>query len=285
VSSSVLSLPKHRYGRSSVSAAGVLSIIVGGLLLLFGTITLATSSTLPRGLHLAVAGLIILMGGVGIATGWGLLLRSRWAQILAIMCAIVLVSPNAPLPASVSGWVGELISVGIGIWWLMLFVGKAADEEFTSSDSPVIPGAVLAVSWLLIQALLSLPLGWILEAPTFFFGHHVSAPYSHILFTILCVLSFVLGIALLKRSRLAFWLAFGLQVFCFTNAVVTDFTPSALAEINRVVATELTRWQISGFGGIGRTFSFLGPMVLALCLILSWPRYAIASEPMDNTLP
>jgi len=281
VSSSVLSPPKHRYGPSSASAAGVLSIIAGVLSLLFGTITLATSSsTLPRALYLAVGGLMMLLGSLGIATGWGLLERSRWAQVAAIMWAIELVSPSPPLPADVAGWVGELISIGIGIWWLMLFTGKAADEEFTS-DSLGVPAAVLAVSWLLMLDLLSVPIAWLWKTPTFFYGHRVFVPYSQVLSTSLCFVSFVLGFALLKKSRLAFWLAFGLQVFRFTNSLVLDLTPSAAPEINREIANVLSRWQITGFSGIGRTFSFIEPAVMGVCLLLFWKRYKTSSYPTD----
>jgi hypothetical protein len=66
-----------------------------------------------------------------------------------------------------------------------------------------------------------------LEASIFFYSHLILVPYSEVLSTSLCIVSFVLGLALLKWSRLAFWLAFGLQVFRFTNAVVMDLTPSA----------------------------------------------------------
>lgn len=284
MSSSVLSLPKHRYGRSSVSAAGVLSIIAGVLSLLFGAITLATpSSTLPRDLHMSVGGFALLLGGLGIAIGWGLLQRSRWAQVAAIMWAIVLVSPSTPLPTDVAGWVGEFIFIGVGIWWLRLFVGKAADEEFTIPDSPAVPAAVLAVSWLLILDLLSVPIAWLWQTPTFFYGHQVPAPYSQVLSTSLCVVSFLVGMALFKRSQLAFWLAFGLQVFSFTNAMVMDLTPSANSEINHEIANILARWQITGFSGIGRTFSFIEPMAIGLCLMLSWKRYKIPSHPTENT--
>ena len=158
---------------------------------------------------------MVLAGGLGIATSWGPLERSRWAQVAAIMCAIGLISPRTTPPADIAGWIGELIFIGIGIWWLMLFTGKAADEEFTS-DSLAVPAAVSAVSWLLILDLLSVPIAGLWETPIFFYGHLVPVPYSQVSSTSLCVVSFMLGVALLKRSRLAFWLAFGLQVFTFT---------------------------------------------------------------------
>jgi len=281
VSSSAVSLPKHPHSRSSVSGAGVLAIISGAASLLFGIVTLFGLSTEPRTLTLAVAGLMILAGGLGIATGWGLLKRSRWAQVLAIICAIELVSPNA-LPADVSGWVGELISVAIGVWWLRLFVGKLADDEFTNAESPTVPGAVLAVSWLLISDLLSVPLEWKLRTPTFLYGHIFAPPYSIIISATICVVSFVVGAALLKRSRLGFWLAIGLQVFGSTNAVVTNFTPKAMAELNRIVASVVERWHITGSSGIGRTFSFLEPIVIGLCLIFSWQGFKTASEAIEK---
>jgi hypothetical protein len=283
MSSSALSLPKQRYGRSSVSLAGVLSIVAGALFLLFGVITLFTP-TEPRILAFAAAGLMGFMGSLGIATGWGLLEKFRWAQVLAIMWGIVLVSPSSPLPASISGWVGELIFVAIGIWWLTLFIGKVADDEFTNSESLRLPGAVLAVACLLIIDLTSLPLEWMLKSPpVFLYGRPLGAPYSLLFSTFLCVLSLALGVALLKRSKLGFWLVMGLQVFSFTNAVVTDFTPAAIAELNRVAASTMASWHITGFSGkITRTFSFIEPIVIGICLMLSWPRFKTSSEAVDD---
>jgi len=200
------------------------------------------------------------------------------------MWAIVLVSPSAPLPATVSGWVDDLIYILVGFWWLMLFMGKVADEEFTGSESAV-PAAILAVSWLLILELPWLPLAWMLKKPIFLYGRYIGAPYSHVISTALSVLGFVVRVALLKRSRLAFWLAVSLQIFYFTSSVVTDFTPSAIAEINRAIASLTTGWQITGFSGTGRTLSFFEPMVIGVCLMLSWQRFKTAPETVQNTLP
>ena len=281
VSSSALSLPEHRYARSSVTGAGVLAIISGAAFLLFGIVTLFGSSTERRSLSLAVGGFMILVGGLGIATGWGLLKRSRWAQVLAIMWAIGLVTPNS-VPADAAEWVGELIFVAIGVWWLTLFVGKVADDDFTNPESPAVPGAVLAVSWILILDLFSLPLIWKFKTPTILYGHAFGPPYSLLICAILCVVSFVIGVALLKRSRLGFWLAIGLQVYGFTTDVVTSFTPKAVAELNRIVASVAARWHITGFSGIDPTFSFIEPLVIGLCLILSWQRFKIASEAIEK---
>jgi hypothetical protein len=194
------------------------------------------------------------------------------------MWAIVLVSPSAPLPASISGWVGELICVLIGFWWLMLFIGKVADEEFTGSESAAVPAAILAVSWLLILELPWLPLAWMLKTPIFLYGRYIGAPYSHVISTTLSVLSFVVGVALLKRSKLAFWLAVSLQVFYFTSSVVTDFTPSAIAEINRAIAS-LTKkslsaeaWQCADSGVLSHN-PFGLPVSTSKSIEEFWGRY------------
>lgn len=280
MSSSVLSLPKSRYGRPPVSAAGVLCIIGGTLGFLSSAVILLTSPAFSRVLQLLVGGLLLVMGVLGIVTGWGLLRRQWWAQVAAIMWAVTLVTPAVPLPTNLGGWIGELIFSGIGIWWLFLFIGGAADEEFGDSHARLKrPPAVTAVAWLLLIDTLSFPLVWMLDTPTFFFGHSIPATYSKLISLNVCVLAFLLGLALLKRSKVGFWLTVAVQAFYFASSLVTDLTPRALSEINSQISDLLVKWHITGFPATGRTLSFVEPGVITLLLLLSWHRYR---EPMSS---
>ena len=102
----------------------VISIIAGALCLLLARYS-GDLINLTQGLHLAVGGLTILLGGLGIATGCGLLLRDRWASRI-IMCHRASFAGHHFQQRFGMGWGTHFI--GIGIWWLMLFTGKAADE-------------------------------------------------------------------------------------------------------------------------------------------------------------
>ncbi len=179
-------------------------MIAGALGLLSGTISLATSPTNFKALHLAIGGLTILFGGLGIATGWG-----DFAPI--------------PLGSSRSNCVGHWINLGDhttadqcrGMGWPTHFyrdwhlvarvvrrkscrrgvhdlrLARATCDGFSGVMAPDSRSIIGANRMALADA-------------DFLLWSSRPSAILRSLSTSLCVVSFVLGVALLKRSRRVF---------------------------------------------------------------------------------
>ena len=186
------------------------------------------------------------------------------------MCAIGLASSIG----DGGGWIFQSIFIGIGVWLLILFSRGDADKEFAPPERQgAPPPAVSAVAWLLLIEPISLPLVWFLRAPTFVFGQILPLPTGRAFSALLLLVGSIVGLSLLKCSKSGFWLAVGLLFFECVNDLFTDFTPSALAELNRILSRLATEWHITGASGLSRSFSFVEPLLMTVVLLLFWNKY------------
>lgn len=274
----VLSLPQNRYGSSSVTAVGVVTILGGAGALLLALIVGIPSSELlfSKTIHWAVALLMIGFGVLGIATGIGLLRRRHWARVVGIAFAITAFSPGQI--SSLRSLIGDLMfSVAVPLWCLVVLARFATDAEFSSPTAQTRPPvAISAIAWLLVSSVASVPF-LVFRLPFLFMGHALLGWAGTFASLFVYLLDFVAGLALMRRKMAGLWLALGLQVYGICNGVVQDFSPAARVEFSKHISQLLIRLgfpaadlpsQVSG-----PFFSFVTPLLAAACLLFFWDEY------------
>ena len=282
----ILPLPEFRCRSGSVTAAGVLAIIVSGCLalLLLLMMVFADHPTPPFGrvFQWILWSMLMVLSVLGIATGLGLLNRRNWARVLAIVWAFTLISPNFDWnhPGTL---VTGLLSVTIGLWWLILLARSSMDAEFSKPSQPRCPpAAISAIGWFLVISIIGVPLYLVLPLPFFIVGHGLYGWSGKVAFIIISLLEFAVGLALLRVKLSGVWLALGLQLFLFGNGLINDFSPTVQTALNLTASQILIKLGISvnelPSHGFGKSLSFVTPIVMAASLIIFWKKYLESSR-------
>jgi len=240
------------------------------------------------------AGMTVVMTCVsifGFATGIGLLRLKKWARISAIVWSgfciffgvigipIVLLMPFGQMPnaPAVEPGVFSLVRVfliivygvplAIGIWWLILFnrknikakfAGAAPSASLTAEARPRCPAAITVLAWFFIGSAANVVIYpfFPIRIPLILFGH-IFPSVSMTPFVILtCFFLLVAGIGLLKLQRLGYSFAIGLQLFIFTNGLLTALNPNLESMMANVVRQMNNSMHLSNNFVDSRSYAF-----------------------------
>lgn len=236
------------------SLLGSLAILLLGCLMLLAMVVAPRSSTpMPRFATMAMSSLFLFGPGLwGIATSIGLFRLKGWARtsilifagLLTFMglCAPLafLVVPNPPgLDQAGPSWatiragmsVFYLCFAAIGVWWLVLFTRSSVKEQFQSGARATAasqrPLSITIISWLL---LLSSPFTLafaLLQVPALFFNALLTGWAASLCYLGFAVVTFLLGLRLLRLNPRARVLAIYYSVFAWVNGALTYLLPGA----------------------------------------------------------
>jgi hypothetical protein len=243
---------------------------------------------------IVMAVMFLLLSAWGISTAVAIFLRRRWARISILVFAVLLTFMSAggmlmilfvPLPAAPEGNPAATTMVrfglatvygaftAIGVWWLVLFNRRGANEYFEGRE-PVSEGArpmsVTLIAWYLLLGAAITAVAAILRSPAALFGVVITGWVAPAIYAVLAAVQIYLGTGLLhlqEEARIG-----AIAYFCFgvANSAVSLLRPGYVEMIRQVQAAMPRFFPAGAPSDIYGTMRFFG---LATAVIIAVPIY------------
>jgi len=267
----------------SVLLSGVLCIIFGALAILAALLVAlgggAGQSAQPEVFtpHVLIAVRIVMLtfllaGAVGVLVGMGIMGLKNWARkamvlisgatvVLSVICLYaslaLLATPLSPhlTPRAAhilwDSFLGiTVFSLGIGLWWVVLFTRPSVVASFTGAaltsaasfePSCPLPLALFAGYYIAVVIFIVSSLAIPQSVPDMLFGRAIFGPAYNLYSLTISGLCLAAAIGLFKLKTWSFKLALGIEVFSVVRRVVSILDPRSAETIHnalRVMAAQ-----------------------------------------------
>jgi hypothetical protein len=285
---------------------GIAIILLSSLALLLSGVALVVLVAVPfpgttvangptpeqvRAAGIAGTAFLFVIESLGVVCGLGLLRLWNWTRYVtivtgflfggfsAVMAVVVLVMPITPT-SGIDSNSQHSIQVAMALFYfvgVVFFIGTSAflmRKSIALQFQRGLPGrteakpfAVLTVAGLMLASLISLPFMVMTHFPVLLFGIEFTSLAARFAVAIwICALGFA-GIALIRKSRNAFWLALGLQLAAVVNGLLS-LRPGVLEHYMQQMPTYFAGGPAAFSGEVAHLSMLIGIVSASVPLLL-----------------
>lgn len=227
----------------------MLTLLLGALMLLAAAVAPHSSTPTPGFAAMAFSSLFLFAPAVwGITTSIGVFRLKRWARTSILLFAalltlmglslplVFLAMPAPPVPSqAVSAWtairsamtVFYLCLAALGVWWLVLFTRPSVKEQFQGGvvNQSERPTSITIIAWLLLVSSPFTLACALFRVPALFFNSLLTGWSATACYLAFGIVTFFLGMGLLRLDPRARVFAIYYSVFAWVNAVFAYTLP------------------------------------------------------------